>query len=300
MQKSRRVGLTEAITGCTLWGASGMVAQALLNQDQVPSTWLTGVRLFCAGLLLLVWYTLSKGDAVWAIWRQPKMAGQLFLFSFLGMVPSQLTYFLAIYYGNAPTATVLQFLSPLLIILYLAVLHQQWPRRVDVLSIGIALVGTYLLVTNGQLTRLALAPLALFWGLVAGASSAAYTLLPWQLLAQFDARLVVGWAMLIGSLPFGPTMVRTRLPQINGTVVGGVAFIVIAGTMLAYLLYLKSLKSLDPETTGMLSAFEPLTATFLTVTILGTPVTHFELIGGVCIMATALLQALPRRAPMAG
>lgn len=89
------------------------------------------------------------------------------------------------------------------------------------------------------------------------------------------------------------------MPQINGTVVGGVAFIVIAGTMLAYLLYLKSLKSLDPETTGMLSAFEPLTATLLTVTILGTPVTHFELIGGVCIMATALLQALPRRAPMA-
>ncbi|PTM21575.1 EamA family transporter [Lactobacillus sp. PFC-70] len=299
MLKNRRVGLTEVITGCTLWGASGTVAQALLDQDQVSSGWLTGVRLFWAGLLLLVWYALGKGHTVWAIWRQPKLVGQLFLFSFLGMVPSQLTYFLAIYYGNAPTATVLQFLSPLLIILYLAAVHRQWPRRVDVLSIGIALFGTYLLVTNGQLTKLALAPLALFWGLVAGASSAAYTLLPRRLLAQFDARLVVGWAMLVGSLPFGPTMVTTRLPHLNGVVVGGVAFIVIAGTMLAYLLYLKSLKSLDPATTGMFSAFEPLTATLLTVTFLGTPVTHFEILGGLCILATALLQALPRRTSMA-
>ena len=33
----------------------------------------------------------------------------LILFAFLGMVPSQLTYFLAISAGNAATATILQF-----------------------------------------------------------------------------------------------------------------------------------------------------------------------------------------------
>lgn len=299
MPKSRRMGLMEVITGGILWGASGTAAQAILGQYHVPSLWLTGVRLFFAGLLLLIWYAASNGNAVWAIWRQPKMIGVLILFSFLGMVPSQLTYFLAIYHGNAPTATVLQFLSPLFIIVYLAFVHRQWPRRIDILSICIALFGTYLLVTNGQLTRLALSPLALFWGLLAGASSAAYTLLPRQLLAQFDARLVVGWAMLVGSLPFGPTLVMTRLPQVNGTVIGGIAFIVIGGTMLAYLLYLKSLESLEPETTGMLSAFEPLTATLLAVVVLGTPITHFEVIGGLCIIATTVLQALPQRASVA-
>lgn len=92
MLKNRRVGLTEVITGCTLWGASGTVAQALLDQDQVPSGWLTGVRLFWAGLLLLVWYALGKGHTVWAIWRQPKLVGQLFLFSFFrdGPIPADL------------------------------------------------------------------------------------------------------------------------------------------------------------------------------------------------------------------
>jgi len=211
------------------------------------------------------------------------------------MVPSQLTYFLAISYGNAPTATVLQFLGPLFIIGYLAVAHRQWPRRVDLISIAIALFGTYLLVTNGHFNQLALAPLALFWGLLAGVSSASYTLLPQKLLATYDARLVVGWAMLLGSLPFGWTVFTTPLPVINAPVIGGIAFIVIGGTMLAYLLYLKSLESLSPSTTGMLSAFEPLTATILAVPLLGTPITTAELLGGLCIITTTILQALPQR-----
>lgn len=56
------------------------------------------------------------------------------------MMPSQLTYFLAVSYGNAATATVLQFLGPLFIIIYLALASRQWPRRVDVVSIVVALV----------------------------------------------------------------------------------------------------------------------------------------------------------------
>ncbi|MGY5340506.1 DMT family transporter [Levilactobacillus spicheri] len=295
MQRSRRLGLTEVISGGILWGASGTFAQAVFSRYQVPTLWLTGVRLLLAGLLLLLWYAAGHSRAVWALWRQPKMVGRLLLFSLLGMVPSQLTYFLAIAYGNAPTATVLQFLGPLFIIIYLALAHRTWPRRIDLLSIGIALLGTYLLVTNGHLTSLALAPRTLFWGLLAGVSSASYTLLPRRLLATFDARLVVGWAMLVGSLPFGGILVTTRLHQTNGTVIGGIAFIVIGGTMLAYLLYLKSLESLTPSTTGMLSAFEPLTATVLAVTLLGTPITGAEIVGGLCIIATTLLQALPEK-----
>lgn len=295
MQRNRRLGLTEVISGGILWGASGTAAQAAFSRYQVPTLWLVGVRLSLAGLLLLIWYAAKHGRQVWSLWRDWRAAALLVIFSLLGMVPSQLTYFLAIYYGNAPTATVLQYLGPLFIIGYLALAQRQWPRRVDMLSIVIALFGTYLLVTNGQFTKLALAPLALFWGLLAGVSSATYTLLPRKLLASYDARLVVGWAMLIGSLPFSWTLATTRLPVVNLTVIGGIAFIVIGGTMLAYLLYLKSLESLSPSTTGMLSAFEPLTATVLAVTLLGTPITGAEILGGLCIIATTLLQALPTR-----
>jgi len=42
----------------------------------------------------------------------------------------------------------------------------------------------------------------------------------------------------------------------------------------------------------MLGAFEPLTATVLAVTVLGTPLTPAELIGGALILLTTFIQAL--------
>nr|WP_252904420.1 EamA family transporter [Secundilactobacillus silagei] len=66
------------------------------------------------------------------------------------MIPSQFSYFMAIKHGNAPTATILQFLGPIFIIIYVAIRHWRMPRRIDVISMLIALLGTYLLVTKGS------------------------------------------------------------------------------------------------------------------------------------------------------
>lgn len=288
-------GITYAITGTMLWGMSGTVAQYIFTGYHVSPLWLVGVRLLSAGLLLLIWEFVTNGKQVFSVWRDRRNWMMLLIFAFLGMLPSQLTYFMAIKYGNAPTATVLQFLGPLFIIIYLTLMAKKLPRRIDVISIVIALVGTYLLVTNGHLTSLALAPIALFWGVLAGLSQASYTLLPRQLLTQFDAKAVVGWAMFLGGLPFTIMLGHQSMPNLDVT--GGLwlLFIIVAGTMFAYLLYLQSIRYILPSVTGMLSAFEPLTATVLSILFLNTPMTVVELVGGLLILATVFLQALPTR-----
>lgn len=126
----------------------------------------------------------------------------LIWFSYLGMLPSQLTYFLAINYGNAPTATVMQCLGPIFIIIYLALTQLTWPQKINIISILLAVCGTFLLVTNGHFNSLSLSPLALLWKIGAGLSQASYTLLPGKLLTKYDPRLVVGWAMLLGNFSF--------------------------------------------------------------------------------------------------
>ncbi|WP_461215447.1 DMT family transporter [Lacticaseibacillus sp. GG6-2] len=291
-QKAR--GICYAIFGTMLWGVSGSVAQYLFASAHVSATWLVGVRLLTAGILLLGWYALATHESIWAIWR--KQSGwRLVVFGLLGMMPSQATYFMAISYGNAATATVLQFLGPLFIIVYLAVANRQLPRRIDTISIALALFGTYLLVTQGRLTSLALSLPAVIWGVLAGVSQASYTLLPRKLLQAFDARLVVGWAMILGSLVFWPKLAMTMPPVLSVGNLLGIAFIVIGGTMFAYLLYLKSLQYIDPSATGMLSAFEPLTATVVAVGVLGTRLALPEVIGGALILLTTVLQALPQK-----
>lgn len=295
-EKKMGRGILYAVTGSAFWGASGTVAQALFANSQISPLWLVGVRLLLAGLLLLAWYGLASKQSLFSIWKNKRSATFLLLFAFLGMLPSQLSYFMAIHYGNAPTATVLQFLGPIFIILYLTVRSHALPRRLDLISVIVALVGTFLLVTSGNLTKLSLAPLALFWGLAAGLSQASYTLLPKELLANFDGRLVVGWAMTLGSIPFFPILFSHSLKSISLVGGGQITFIVIFGTMLAYLFYINSLQDLQPATTGMLSSFEPLTATFLAVAFLGTSFTAIQVLGGLFVLSTIFLQSIPTKA----
>lgn len=294
-QSGRARGIIYAVIGTMFWGFSGAAAQYAFGDLHLNPLWLVGVRLFGAGALLLLWFGLQQPRALLKLWTSPKRAILMVVFALLGMIPSQLTYFMAIQYGNAATATVLQFTGPLFIVVYLACANRQWPRRVDMFAIALAMLGTVLVVTHGHLTSLALAPLAVVWGLAAGVSQASYTLLPRTLLAQFDARLVVGWAMLVGSVPFAPLLIKTGVPVLPVSGWLTIAFIVIVGTMFAYLLYLKSMAYITPTATGMLSAFEPLTATVMTVILLGTRIGPAEIIGGLMILGTVFLQALPMR-----
>lgn len=72
-------------------------------------------RLIFAGLILL---TLSfvHGDKIFSIINNHKDAISLLIFSVVGALTVQLTFLLTIEKSNAATATVLQFLSPTIIV----------------------------------------------------------------------------------------------------------------------------------------------------------------------------------------
>lgn len=289
----RTKGLCLAIFGACCWGVSGTIAQAFFAQTDASTSWLTGIRLLMAGLLLLAYAKLAHHKQLLNIWRQRSSAWRLLLFAFLGMIPSQFTYFMAIQKGNAATATILQFTGPMFIIIAMSLINWQWPRRIDILSIIIAMIGTVLLVTEGHLKTLSLAPAAVLWGLLAGVSQASYTLTPGKLLVKFDPALVVGWAMLVGSIAFWPTLATVAVHHFNVLSLLFLAFIIIFGTMIAYLFYISSLTYLDPAITGVLSSFEPLTATTLSIMFLGVHFNLIGIIGGILILLTAGLQLLP-------
>lgn len=287
----KKTGILLAVIGAFFWGTSGTVAESLFHQQTVSATWLVGLRLFFAGILLLL---LAKGLrlSIFSIWKNRKSAILLLLFSFLGMLPSQLAYFMAIQYGNAPTATVLQFLGPIFIILYISFARHTWPSRIEIASIILAVVGTFLLVTNGQFNTLTFALPAILWGIGAGISQASYTLLPKQLLEKFDATVVVGWGMFLSSLPFLPTLFHERVKVDQPIQIISILFIILFGTMIAYLLYLMSTQYVSPSITGMLSAVEPLTATIMSLVFLATPLGFVQLIGGFMILSTVFIQFL--------
>ncbi|MBV7390935.1 DMT family transporter [Enterococcus alishanensis] len=284
-------GLTSVIVGSILWGASGTVAELFFSESTVSTQWVVALRLLGAGILLLLWCLFTIPHQVKNLLRQPKQVLAVCLFGFLGVLPSQFTYFMAIRTGNAPTATILQFLSPLFILLYFTITKRELPRRIDSFCVFLAMFGTYLLVTKGQFNQLALSPEAFIWGILSGVSAALYTLLPRKLLQAFDAKLVTGLAMFVSGIALSPILISTDVPVLAPRNWGMLAFIVIGGTMFSYLFYIQSLQYIDASLTSMLSSFEPLTATILSVALLHTAFGLPEIIGALFILSTTFLQA---------
>ena len=88
----------------------------------------------------------------------------MLLFSLIGMLFMQYGYFLAIGHSNAATATVLQYLAPVMIVIYVSIRYHKMPSFFEFAAVLCALLGTFLLATHGNVKSLSISPLALFWG----------------------------------------------------------------------------------------------------------------------------------------
>ncbi|WP_380024526.1 EamA family transporter [Effusibacillus consociatus] len=287
-------GLLMALIGAILWGLSGTVAQVLFREEGIRPGWLVTMRLIFAGTLLLAYgFTRTNGKDVWAIWKSPKDRLPLLVFGF-GMLGVQYTYFAAIEAGNAATATLLQFLGPVFITFYLALRFKQIPGIREFAALGLALLGTFFLVTNGSLDRLSISAAAVFWGIGAAVTAAFYTLYPVELVKKWGSIVIVGWGMLLGGLCLAVVNPPWQVAGQHFTLYTGflIGFVIIFGTLIPFYLVLESLRFISAAEVGMLNSAEPLAAMIASVVWLHFSFELFEAIGALCIIATVILLTL--------
>ena len=118
-------GALLCIFSASLWGFTGTVGQFLFQEMGVSSKWLASNRMFAAGILLLLYIYWRRGKEIFSIWKNKKDAKDMLLFSLIGMLFTQYGYFLAIGHSNAATATVLQYLAPVIIVIYISIRYHK-------------------------------------------------------------------------------------------------------------------------------------------------------------------------------
>lgn len=294
MSRKRVMGFSMVLLGALFWGISGTVAQRLFSEGLEPG-WLVTIRLLFSGLFLLL-IELRK-SSVFKAWRSLKNSVQLLVFGLIGMLGVQYTYFASIKYGNAAAATLLQYLAPVFLIVFLILRYRKRPKYKEVLGVILAILGTFLLVTNGQLHGLTISTKALLWGIVSALALAFYTLYPSHLLKQLGTGVVVGWGMLIGGIGLSfvnPPWESTGF-EWSWMAFIYVGFVVIFGTLLAFYLYMNSLNYIEPQETSLLGCAEPLSAAIVSIFWLHTPFGGVQAGGGLCILATVILLAFKKR-----
>jgi drug/metabolite transporter (DMT)-like permease len=289
---TRYKGYLMVIVGASLWGLSGPVVQKLFHEYGFTTDGLVTMRMICAGMLLLVVASYQTGmRQVLSIWTDQKDRIGVLLFALLGMLGVQYTFFAAIETGNAATATLLQYLSPLVITVYVALRTKKVPTSQELVALGLALAGTFLLLTNGSLQGLTISWPGLWWGLATALTMAFYTIQPVALLNRRGAVTVVGWGMLIGGAALGLSVHQWEagVQSWSALTLAYVIFVILFGTLVPFYLYMESLRHIKGTEASVLSSAEPLTAMVVSVLWLQVPLGFFEAVGGLCIISTVIL-----------
>ena len=289
-------GYIYALSAAILWGVSGNFGQFLFQQRAMGIEWLVVTRLLISGVILLALSASQKKKDFWIIFRNKKDTVDLILYTFLGIVAVQYTYFAAIKHSNAATATVLQYVGPVLIAIYLAFVNRKLPSLKQFIAILLAITGTFLLVTHGSFETLSISNEGLFWGLLSAAALAYYTVKPVNLLNKYPAALVIGWGMVIGGIGFSFVHAPWKVSgEWDGYTWVFTLFIIFLGSLVSFYIYLSAVKMIGAQTTSLLASAEPLSATVMAVFWLNVPFGLMDWIGTICIVATILLLARGER-----
>ncbi len=292
MQKNNR-----ALTGAFLtslggicWGLSGSVGQYLFTAEHMDARWLVPIRLGAAGILLLLYCFLRYGSFVLKPWCSRRDRIDLLIYGLLGVSMCQFLYFLTIQLSSAAIATILQDLSPVLILLCECAALKRAPSRKDLLCVTLALAGVFLLSTHGSLTHLAIPPEALVTGILSAVCVTIYNVHPKRLLSVYPVVLLQGWAFLLGSILFALAFRSWTIPAvITPSGLAGILFVIIVGNLLAFPCYMSGVRLIGPKKSILYSFFEPLTAAVISVLFFQQPVHIADVFGFFLIFLMIIL-----------
>ena len=252
---------------------------------------LTSLRLLLSGILLTASVFFRQRDKLVQAIKDRKTLVSIALFALFGLVLNQYAYLSAIQYTNAGTATVLQYVTPVIILAFVCAKYRRFPTAAELVAIIMAIVGT--IATHGQIRELAITPLGLFWGLFSAVTYALYILLPAKAIEKWGSLIVIGLGLLLGGLIF-PIVIQAwkyKLPLTGGNLLAlfGLVFI---GTVFAYTVFLKGTTMVGAVKGSLLASVEPVASVILTVLIMGDHFFAIDVLGMILIVLAVILISL--------
>ena len=221
--------------------------------------------------------------------KHSKSLLSLLIFALIGLFLNQFAYLTAIQETNAGTATVLQYVCPVGILIYSCIKDKVAPTLGEIVSIILAIGGTFLIATHGQLDQLSMTPAGLFWGLFSALTYALYIILPISLIKKWGSSLVIGEGMVIAGLVALPF---TGVLQANIPTSLDFAGIILIGTVFAYTAFLKGASLIGPVKSSLLASIEPISAVFFAFLIMNEQFYPIDFLGMAMILIAVTLISL--------
>ena len=294
-KKKEMLGILCTLSGGIMWGFSGSCGQYLFGTG-MTSNYLVPLRMLSSGIILLIVSILFQRENFIGILKNKKDLLTAVLFGIFGIIISQYFYLAAIEHSNAGTATVLQYLGPAMIMIYICFKNRRLPTKTEAACLILAISGTFILATHGNFNSLSISPKALIFGLCAAAGLMLYSLIPEKIIPIYGALTVTGLGMTVGGSVLFLTMQPWKLSYSwNLPAAAAFAAIIVFGTVLAYTLYLKGVGLIGASKASVISCIEPVSAAVFSAVWLGTGFAAPDIIGFIFIIGTVIILSLAKQ-----
>lgn len=292
MEKIKGILLT--LLGGICWGISGTTAQFLFDNLHVDTQWLTPVRLFYSGVILLIYCFWHYKTAILTPLKPGKDLVVLLIYGIGGVAFSQYLYFLCIALSTAGVGAVLMNVAPIPVLIGSCLVAKRWPYLYEILAIVIGIAGVFLIVTHGNFSDFAVSPAALLAGVGSAMCVAIYNLLGGHLTNKYPVSLVQCWSFLLGGiLMFGIFQAWEISYHLNWSLFLGLLVVILIGNIAAFNAFMSGLAIIGPAK-GVLYGFsEAVAASIIGWLFLGTHFTGWDFLGFALVFLMLVIISLP-------
>ena len=281
------------------WASSGVAVQDFFLHSEKSAMELTNIRMCLAGATLIFFAARRKN--FWLTFgilnRHPRLWLDVIIYGIIGVMLMQFTYFQGISIGGAAATTVICYACPAMVVTWESLYNKKFPKRGEILAVIFAMSGVFLLVTGGNPTKL-LVPLGcVVWSLLSGATFAFSAIFPKHLFTKkFDPYFLTGVGMFIGGLStFALIDDWNWLPFFAPEVLFDVGWIIIFGTVAAFLSFNAGLKFLTPEEASITATTEPAASVIISWIIFGTAFGLVESFGIILVLLAIVMPSIVKK-----
>jgi len=289
-----------------LFALNGVIAKDALKAG-FDAMHLTQLRNAGAMVVLVVYIAIRHRDRFRVTRRELTF---LITYGVVAFTLVQYLYFLTISRLNVGIGTLLAFLAPVMVALWLRFARKTAVDNRIWLAIGLTVIG---LVMVAQVwSGLSLDPLGVAAGLLCAVALAAYWLLGERGQEHRDAVSLTMWGFIFATIawalvapwwnfPF-PILNVTTEPLIDGgpglPVWALMVWGVLMGTVAPFLLVLGSLRRIGAQRAGIVGTTEPLWAALIGLALLGETFTPTQAVGGLVVLAGVIVAETARTPPL--
>lgn len=269
-------GAVLAFTGALAFGLGGTVAAGVF--DVLEPTYVAQARSLIAAALL-AGYAAYRG----LLWPVPRIWRLAVLGVILALV--NVTFYLAIErLGVGPGATV-QFLAPIMVLVWMAVVRRERISATAWIGAVAAVFGVSLVTEAWAMTGADLAGVAA--GLASATLFSAYLIFG-EVLGRDHAPATLGaWGFIFASAFWAVILPWWTFPfDAASTIVGELIIIGVIGTAAGFVLNLAALRFASPGIVGIVATTEPAIAAIAALVLLGQTLSPVQWFGVVAVMVS--------------